>query len=147
MQGKSAERGHHEIAASVTDQAFDLAFIVALARTAVAVDDHIMRQHRAETMGAITGAVRHNPGHKAAVIVVKDGARHRAKKGEGMHMPVKPGFGVRRRISADVARIAVWQIKGKEVRLLLDPADDNQRFAKVRLPVPRRMAQGDKHLP
>ena len=62
-------------------------------------------------------------------------------------MPIKPGFGVRRRIRADVARIAMRQIKGKEVGLLLNPADNNQRFAKVRLPMPWGMAQGHKHLP
>lgn len=98
-------------------------------------------------MCSIAGAVRLNFGHKATVIVVWDGARHCAEEGKSMHMPIKPGFSVRRRISADVARIAVWQIKGEEVRLLLDPADDNQRLAKVRLTVPRRMAQWDKHLP
>ena len=38
------------------------------------------------------------------------------------------------------------QIKGKEMRLLLDPADNDQRFAKIRLAMTRRMAQGYKHL-
>ena len=59
-----------------------------------------------------------------------------------MHVPVQPGFIVRRRISADVACIAVRQIKGEEKRLLLDTANDNQRFAKVRLAMPWGMAQG-----
>jgi len=40
----------------------------------------------------------------------------------------------------------VWQVKGKEVRLLFNSTDDNQRFAKVRLAVPRGVAQWDKHL-
>lgn len=38
------------------------------------------------------------------------------------------------------------QIKREEVRLLLYPTNDNQRFAKIRLPIPRRMAQRHKHL-
>ena len=62
-------------------------------------------------------------------------------------MSVQPGFGVRRRISVDVACITVRQVKGKEVRLLFNPADHNQRFAKVRLPMPWGMAQRNKHLP
>ena len=61
-------------------------------------------------------------------------------------MPIQPGFGVRRRIRADVAGITVGQIKRKEERLLLDTADHNQRFAKVGLGVSRRMAQRNKHL-
>ena len=46
----------------------------------------------------------------------------------------------------DVACITVRQVKGKEVRLLFNPADHNQRFAKVRLPMPWGMAQRNKHL-
>ena len=64
-----------------------------------------------------------------------------------MHMPIKPGFGVSCRISADIAGITVRQIKGKKVRLLFDPANDSQRFAKVSLTMPGRMAQRNKHLP
>src|SRR5690554_429913 len=63
-----------------------------------------------------------------------------------MNMPIKPGFGVRGGISADVAGIAVRQIKGKEVSLLLHPTNDDQRLSKIRLPMPGGMAQGDKHL-
>ena len=64
-----------------------------------------------------------------------------------MDMSIKPGFGVRSGISTGVTRIAVREIKGKEVRLLLNPANDNQRFAKVCLSVPWGMAQRDEHLP
>ena len=63
-----------------------------------------------------------------------------------MYMPIKPSLGIRRRISADITGNAVRQIKGKEVRLLFEPADHNQRFAKIRLTVTRRMAQRHKHL-
>ncbi len=139
--------GHHEVAPCISDKTLDGAFIVALAGTAKTVTDHIMRQHRTEPLCSIAGAVRLDFGHKATVIVVKDGARHRTEKGKGMHMPVKPSLGVGRRVRANIARIAVWQVKGKEVRLLLNTANDNQGFAKVGLTMPRRMAQRDKHLP
>ncbi|EFO29951.1 hypothetical protein TRICHSKD4_5791 [Roseibium sp. TrichSKD4] len=113
----------------------------------ITVPDHVIRQHRAEPLRAIAGAVRHDLGHKTAVIVVKDRAWHCPEEGKGMHMSIKPGFGVSFRISANIARITVRQIKGKKVRLLFDPANDNQRFAKVSLAMPWRMAQRHKHLP
>ena len=125
----------------------DNSSLVPLAGTAIPIPDHIMRQHRADPLSALARTIRHNLGHKAAVIVIKDRARHRTEEGKGMHVTVQPSLGVRRRISADVACITVRQIKGKEVRLLFNPVDHNQRFAKVRLPMPWGMAQRNKHLP
>ena len=78
---------------------------------------------------------RHDLGHKATVIVVQERAWHRAEEREGMYMPIKPSLGIRRRISADITGIAVRQIKGKEVRLLFNTPNNNQRFAKIRLTV------------
>jgi hypothetical protein len=41
----------------------------------------------------------------------------------------------------------VGKVHGKEVGLLLHAGDDHDRFAKVRLCMPRRMCQRDEHLP
>ena len=61
-------------------------------------------------------------------------------------MPVQPGLGIRGGIRADITGIAMRQIQRKEIGLLLNAADDNQRFAKVSLRMSRRMAQRHKHL-
>src|SRR6056297_20624 len=63
-----------------------------------------------------------------------------------MDMAVKPRLGIGRRIGPDVARVAVRQIKGKEVCFLLDAADYNKRFTKIGLCMTRRMAQRHEHL-
>ena len=39
------------------------------------------------------------------------------------------------------------QVEGEEVRLLLDPADDHDRFAEVGLRMAGRMSQRHEHLP
>ena len=61
-------------------------------------------------------------------------------------MTIQPGLGVRRRIRPDITRIAMRQIQRKEIGLLLNPANDNQCFAKVSLRMSGRMAQRHKHL-
>ena len=45
-------------------------------------------------------------------------------------------------IGADIARIAVGQIKRKEINLLLNATQYNNRFAKVRLTMPGGCANG-----
>ena len=63
-----------------------------------------------------------------------------------MNMAINPGLGDRRRISPNKARIAVRQIQGEEMRLLLNPADHNHGFAEIRLGMAGGMGQWDKHL-
>jgi len=52
-----------------------------------------------------------------------------------MHMAIKPGFRVGGGIGANIAGVAVRWIKGKEMGLLFNTANDNQCLAKVRLPM------------
>jgi len=61
-------------------------------------------------------------------------------------MPVQPSLSVRRRVGTDITRIAVRQVQGEEICLLLDPTDHDQCFAKIRLAMSRRMAQRHKPL-
>jgi len=46
---------------------------------------------------------------------------------------VDPGFRCRRRVSPHETGIAVRQVHDEEMRLLLDPADDDHRLAEVGL--------------
>ena len=63
-----------------------------------------------------------------------------------MDLAVGPRLRRRRRIRADVTRIAVRQVEGEEMRFLLDPADDDHHLAEVRLRVPGRMVKRHEHL-
>ena len=62
-------------------------------------------------------------------------------------MPVYPGLCRRRRIGPHEIGIAVRQIHDEKIRLLLDTADDDNRFAKICLRMARRMGQRHEHLP
>ena len=64
-----------------------------------------------------------------------------------MLVTVHSRLGRRRAVCAHATRVAVRQVEGKKVRLLLHPADDHPRLAKVRLRVSRRMRQRHEHLP
>ena len=70
---------------------------------------------------------------------VEDRLRNRAKERERVHVPVDPRLGRSRRVRPNVRRVAVRQVKGEEVNLLLVPAEDHPRFAEIGLRVPRRM--------
>ena len=133
------ERGHHEVAPPIANQPFNLAFIVALARAAIPILDHIVRQHRAEPLGAVAGAIRHDPGDQALVIIVKDRLRNRPEERKRMDMSVQPSLSVRRRVGTDVAGVTVWQIECKEIGFPLDPADHDQGFAEIGLRMTRWM--------
>ena len=62
-------------------------------------------------------------------------------------MAIHPGLRRRRRIGPHVTGIAVRQIHDEEVRLPLDPADDHDGLAEVRLGMSGRMRQRHEHLP
>ena len=61
--------------------------------------------------------------------------------------PSTHSLGRRRSVRANVRRIALRQVKGEEMHLLLDPGDDRPRFAEISLRVPWRMRQRHEHLP
>ncbi len=62
-------------------------------------------------------------------------------------MPVHPCLRRRRRICPHVASVAVRQIQGEEVGLLLDTADHHDRFAEIGLGTARCMIKRNEHLP
>lgn len=106
-----------------------------------------MGQESAEQRCTLARPIGQDLGHQAAIVVVDDRAGHRAEKGEGMDMPVNPGFGHRCRVSSDIAAVTVRQIEHEEVRLLLDTADLHQRFPEIGLGITCRVGQRHEHLP
>ena len=137
---------HHEVAPPVADQPLDRSLVVPFAGAAISIPDHIMRQHCAEPLGSLPGAVRQDPGHQAFVVVIEDRQGNRPEERKGVNVTIQPSLGARCRIGPDVARIAVRQIKGEEVSLLLNTADHDKRFTKIRLRMTGRMAQRHEHL-
>ncbi len=143
---REARNRYHEVAARIPDQPFDAALVVALARAAITIADQVVGQEPAEQLRPLASPIRQDARHEAFVVVVEHRHRHPAKEGKGMNMAVDPGLGRRRRIGPDVTGVAVRQIEGEEVRLLLDTADDDRRLTEVRLAMPRRMRQRHEHL-
>ena len=109
--------------------------------------DEVVREKSAEQPRAPTRPVALNPRHQAPVVVVENRQRDRAEERERVHVPVDPCLGRRRRVCPNVRCVAVRQVEGEEMDLLLDPADERPRFAEIGLRVPRRMNQRHVHLP
>ena len=64
-----------------------------------------------------------------------------------MDVAVDPGLGRCRWIGPDEAGVAMRQVEGEEVRLLLDAADHHHRFAEIGLGMAGRVGQRHEHLP
>ena len=105
-----------------------------------------MRQQPAEQPSPLARAVRKDLRYQAPVIVVQHRLRHAAEEGKRMHMAVHPCLCRCRWIGPNITGVAVRQIEGEEIGLLLDATNENQRLTKVRLPMTRRMVQRHKHL-
>ena len=144
--GKARQR-HHEVAPGKTHQTLHRAFVVPLARAPVTIAHEVMRQEPAEEPRPPARPVRQNARHQAAVVVVENRLRNPAEEGEGMHMPVDPRLGRRRRIGPHIAGVAVRQIEDEEVRLTRHTPDHRTRLAEVRLPMAGWMDQRHEHLP
>jgi len=144
---REAWHRHHEVTPRVTDQSFDASLVIALAKAAIAITDQVMRQESTKQPGPFACPVRQDAGHQALVIVIENRLRHTPKEGKGVNVTINPGFRRRRRIGPDVTGIAVRQIERKEVRLLFDPTDGHQCFAKIGLRMTRCMRKQHEHLP
>ena len=147
VPGRKPRQRHHEVPSRPADDPLDAALVIALAGSAVAILDDVVRQQPAEERRPLACPVRQDARHQAAVVVVEHRQRHAAEEREGMDMAVGPRLGRRRRVGPDVTGVAVRQVEGEEVRLLLDPADHHRAFlAEVRLGVAGRMMQRHEHL-
>ncbi len=104
-----------------------------------------MGQEPAEQCCPLARAVRQDPGHKAAVIVINDRLRHGPEEGERMDVAINPGLGHRRRISPHVAAVAMRKVEHKEPGFLLDTADHHRRLTEIRLRMAGRMRKRHEH--
>src|SRR5690606_21364666 len=129
----------------IADQPLDLPLVIALARTAIAIPDQVVRQEPAEQFRPFAGAVRQDLCHQASVIIIDDRLRNRAEEGKGMDMAVDPGFGHRRGIGPDIAGIAMRQVQNEEMSFLLNTTTPDLRLAKIGLRMTRRMRQRHKY--
>lgn len=144
--GGELRHRHHEVAPGVAHQTFDIPFVIALARTAIASPDQVVRQEPAEQRGALSGAIRQDFRHQAPVVVAEHRLGNRAEEREGMDMAIHPGLGHCCGMSPDITGIAVREVQHEEVRLLFNTTDPDQSIAEVGLSVARRMRQRHEHL-
>src|SRR3546814_5135074 len=72
-------------------------------------------------------------------------ARNAAEEGEGRHMAIAEGLADLRRIGFDKAGIRVRQVRGKEVRLALDPGDHHQGLAEIHLRMAGIVGRSEEH--
>ena len=138
---------HQEVAPRITDQPFDLALVVALARSAEPVLEQVMRLQLAEHPRALPLAVTQDAGHRDLGVVVEDRLRHAAEEAERSHVAVAERFRRLRRIGHHKAGIRVRQVKREEVDLALHPADDADRLAEVGLGMARQDAPAARTSP
>lgn len=135
----------YEVARGVADKALDIPFVVAFARTPIAIPDQVVGQEAAEQRRPLACSVGRDPGHKATVIVIEDRLWHGPEEGERVDVAIDPGLGYRRRIGPHVAAVTMRQIQHEEARLLLDSADDHRRLTEVGLCMAGRMSQRHEH--
>ena len=139
-RGRLRGRGH-EVGPGVLDQPFDLAFVVALARTAKAVCEQVMAHQLSEGAGALAPAVAADLGHRDLGVVVEDRQRHPVEELEGGDMPVEKSLRGLPRIRLHETGVGVRQVHAEEMDLLTNAADGGDRLAEVDLGVARRMSQ------
>ena len=116
-----------------------MAFVVALAGTAVTVLEEVMGLQSAERSRSLSRAIRQDARHQALVVVVENRSGNTAEKDKGSVVPVQPGLRRRRRVGRNEAGIAVGKGHDEKMRPILDAGDDRIRLAKVRLSMARRM--------
>ena len=137
---------HHKITSGIADETLDIPLVVAFAGTAVAIPDQVVGQEATKQHCPFARAVGQDLGHQATVVVIDDRLRHASEERERMDVTIDPGLCHRRRISPDIAAVAMRKIQHEETRLLLDAADHHRRLTEVCLRVSGRMSQRHEHL-
>jgi hypothetical protein len=143
----SARDWDQEVAPGVTDQALDLALVVAFAGPAEAVEEQVARPQLGEGPGPLPLAAAQDPGHRQPGVVVEDRARRPTQQGKGRVVPVEEGLDPLGRVGLDEAGVRVRQVEAEEVDLATLAADHRHCFAEVDLRMARRVHERDEHLP
>ena len=138
--------GRQKIEPRMLHQPFDLALVVAFARSTESILKKVMADKFGEGSGAQPLAVAQNPRHRDLCVVVENRDRNRAKKAEGRDMAVKKGFRRLRRIGLEETGVRMRKVEAENVQLHPHAADDANAFAEIDLSVARRMGERNKHL-
>jgi hypothetical protein len=138
--------GHEEVASGIANQALNLALVVALARSAEAVEEQVMRLQFGKAARALAAAVAQDPNHRQFGVVIQDRDRHPAEVGERRRVSVEKGFAALGRIGFEEAGIRVRQVQAEDVNDLTHAPNHRDRLAEVGLGLAGGMGERDKHL-
>src|SRR5215831_5057325 len=104
------------------------------------------KRRLAEHARALPLAVTKNASHCDLGVVIQDRPRNTTKECECPRVPVAERFRRLRRKRHYKTGVRVRQVECQEVDLAFHPADDPDRFTKVRLRVTRLVRQRHEHL-
>ena len=102
--GKGWDR-HQKVTARIADQALDLAFVVALAGPAEAVEEQIVRLQLGEGPRPLALAITKDAAHRQLGVVIENRLGHAAQKGERRVVAVEEGLDPLGRVGLDEAGI------------------------------------------
>ena len=137
---------HEELATGRLHRRFHLALVVALAGTAEAVAEQVVRLQMAERPGALTRAVAQNARHRRRRVVVQHRERNPAEEGEGADMAVQERLRRLLRIGLHEPDIGMRQDRAEEGHLLAPAPHLDHRLAEVDLGMARRVMQRNEGL-
>ena len=138
-------QGNHEVAAAIANQPFHLAFVVALGGAAEFVFEQIVALQLGKGMSPFALAVSQYIGNGNLGVVVQDGLRYAAQKGERGDMAVQKRFGVFCRVSFDEAGIRMWHVQTEVMEPDLLAADVPIGFAEINLGMAWPVRQRHEH--
>ena len=133
---------------AILDQPFDLALVVALARTAEAVAEQVVAHQLGEGARALALARRRRswPPRSSCCRTGSTAARRRRRR-RPTTCPSRNASVVSARIGLHEAGVGVRQVHAEEVDLLPHAADHGHRLAEVDLGMAGRMGQRHEGLP
>ena len=141
VKALKARRGHHEVAAAISNVTLNMPLVIPLGRAAKLVVEQIVGLQFSEGSCAVARAVAAYLRNSYGRIVVEHRQWHTAEEGKGRVMAIAKCLGRLRRVSLDEDRVRVRKRHHKVMQLTFNTADHPKRFAKIHLRVPRRVSQ------
>ena len=142
IEARRCRHRRHEVGAGVFDQPFDLALVVALARTAEAIGEQVVADQFGERPCPLAPAVAADLGHRDLEVVVKDRQRHATEERKRCDMAVKEGLGRLARIRLHEAGVRLRQIRQKKWIFWRTPPITPTASPKSTCPCPGGCANG-----
>ena len=143
---RDTRKRHHEGSPGKAHHPLDLTLVIALAGTAIAAFEHIMRFQGGKQGAALAAAITKDLRHRQPGVVVEHRHRYAAEEGECRYMALTEGPGCLGRVGLHVDRIAVGQRHHEEVHLPGHAADYRPGLAKIRLGMTRWVRQRHERL-